>query len=65
MSDNIDHAVELNDFMLKAQLTQRRDEPVIIGGKGYCLYCDEPVLGNRRWCDAQCRDDWQKEFNYN
>ncbi|MCX7083934.1 MAG: hypothetical protein NTY69_00145 [Methylococcales bacterium] len=28
---------------------------------GLCLFCDEPVDPGRRWCDAQCRDDWQSE----
>ena len=28
---------------------------------GFCLFCDEPVAPERRWCDAECRDDWQSE----
>ena len=28
---------------------------------GFCLFCDEPLAPERRWCDAQCRDDWQSE----
>ena len=30
---------------------------------GYCLFCDEPVEKERRWCNPQCRDDWQIENN--
>lgn len=31
---------------------------------GYCLYCHEPLHDKRkRWCDAHCRDDWQRERN--
>ncbi len=26
---------------------------------GDCLFCDTPVEPPRRWCNAQCRDDWQ------
>jgi hypothetical protein len=26
-----------------------------------CLQCEEPTLNGARWCDAACRDDWQKE----
>lgn len=26
---------------------------------GYCLFCNEPVSKPRRWCNAQCRDDWE------
>lgn len=25
---------------------------------GNCLHCGEPV--ENRWCDADCRDDWEK-----
>ena len=27
---------------------------------GYCLNCGESLEGDRRFCDADCRDDWQK-----
>lgn len=26
---------------------------------GACLHCAEPVPVGRRWCDQECRDDWQ------
>jgi hypothetical protein len=25
-----------------------------------CQQCEKPTLGGRRWCNASCRDDWQK-----
>jgi len=28
---------------------------------GYCLSCGEAVGDGMRWCDAECRDDWQAE----
>jgi predicted nucleic acid-binding Zn ribbon protein len=27
---------------------------------GFCLFCEE-VIGTSRWCDAACRDMWEKE----
>jgi hypothetical protein len=27
---------------------------------GYCLNCGEPLPDGRRWCDAACRDEWQR-----
>jgi len=27
---------------------------------GRCLNCDEPLPLSRRWCDAGCRDDWER-----
>ncbi len=26
---------------------------------GECLFCEAQVEPSRRWCNAQCRDDWQ------
>lgn len=59
MSDSIDHAVEIEDFMLQTQLTKRRDEAADF--TGFCLYCEEPVEQPHRWCDVACRDDYQKQ----
>lgn len=28
---------------------------------GFCFFCHTPVKGQRRWCDAECRDDWERE----
>lgn len=28
---------------------------------GRCLYCTDPVPAPRRWCGAECRDDWERE----
>lgn len=28
---------------------------------GCCLYCGEALPGDLRWCDAECRDDWELE----
>ncbi|MDR3088105.1 MAG: hypothetical protein LBU45_09210 [Azoarcus sp.] len=27
---------------------------------GRCLWCDEPLEDGRRWCDSDCRDDWER-----
>lgn len=32
-----------------------------VASTGYCLYCEEPLPDGRRWCDASCRDEWEKE----
>lgn len=26
---------------------------------GQCLSCEKPLPDGVRWCDADCRDDWQ------
>jgi hypothetical protein len=27
---------------------------------GHCHYCEEPVVPDVPFCDADCRDDWQR-----
>lgn len=29
-------------------------------GIGLCLNCGESLPDLRRWCDADCRDDWER-----
>ncbi len=30
---------------------------------GECLFCGEVVMPlSRRWCNSQCRDDWEKDY---
>lgn len=28
---------------------------------GECLYCGEPLPAGRRWCNAECRSEWEHE----
>ena len=28
---------------------------------GRCLYCDDIVADDQRWCDTACRDGWVRE----
>lgn len=27
---------------------------------GACLWCGEPLASPLRWCDEDCRDDWER-----
>jgi hypothetical protein len=29
---------------------------------GRCLWCGEPLTEQLRWCDAACRDDWERHY---
>jgi len=50
-------AVEERDRELAVR--QRKPEgPTPIGR---CLHCELPLPDGMRWCDADCRDDWQRE----
>ena len=49
------------ETMLKAILASRREQGPT--ATGYCLNCDDRVTDGVRWCCAECRDDWQLEYD--
>lgn len=64
MADEFDHASELEEWALKHALheqAKKAAEARKIHATGRCLYCDEPLPDGHRWCNAECRDDWQRE----
>lgn len=59
MVDEIDRQIVRDEQFLEAVRSFRYPE----GPKpiGECLFCEEPIEEtNRRWCDALCRDEWEK-----
>jgi hypothetical protein len=34
-------------------------KPVTIKSIGKCLYCGTPLTGDMRFCDSDCRDDFE------
>ena len=61
--DVVDRAqmeIEMQDAVRKSEADKKEAEET-----GYCLYCGEPVEKGRRWCDADCRDGWEKEQKLN
>jgi hypothetical protein len=58
MADDIDRANHQVELTIAAELAQKKPE----GPKptGVCLQCGVPVEQHRRWCDAACRDDWER-----
>ena len=57
MSDNLDIAAEREE--LERTFAQAIRKPAGPVATGRCLHCDE-VSDDRRWCDADCRDAWQR-----
>lgn len=59
MADEVDRSQQDIEFLaqiVKPNL-QKEAEPT-----GYCLFCGEEITEpNRRWCDAYCRDNWQRQ----
>jgi hypothetical protein len=59
--DIIDEANDLAQMRNDKALEAARNQPPEAVATGHCLNCDELLLEHgQRWCDADCRDDWEK-----
>lgn len=58
MSDIIDLGNETAEFFNDLALRERK--PTGPAPTGWCLNCEEILSEGERWCDAECRDDWEK-----
>lgn len=60
--DEIDRANKRADDARDAQIKAARDKANTLDAQptGACLWCDTPLTG-KRWCDADCRDMWQRK----
>lgn len=58
MSDTLDEAAALEERERSFAQTIRKPEGPIATGR--CLWCDEIVDDNTRWCNAPHRDAWER-----
>ena len=56
---------DLADEVIRTQLeaTLRQRYPAGPSPTGRCLWCGEPLSEPLRWCDAACRDDWERHHD--
>lgn len=57
MSDEADRADEAIEVMLAAARLRRKP---VLPSVGHCHNCDEPVRAGDLFCDADCRDDYER-----
>lgn len=62
MSDQLDAGSDLEQFHRELALKNMQANAVKIEATGACLNCFEPLSSGMRFCNADCRNDWQK-FN--
>ena len=55
--DFADEAQMLTESHLEKSLRSRKTLTIPFSGR--CLSCEEPVDGERRFCDSECRSDWE------
>ena len=66
MADEFDKASEFEQLLLDSLLYMQSKKPKEeAAATGQCLYCEEPLPVGLRWCDSDCRDDWEYEQKRN
>ncbi|MDY7547286.1 hypothetical protein RGU75_13720 [Glaciimonas sp. CA11.2] len=60
MSDIADRADKVIALALQHSLAATRQQQ-IVAPDGHCCFCDEPVVFPGRFCDVDCRDDYDGE----
>ena len=60
MADEADRGNDTADFLFDVA---RKNVPVpsTVHGIGMCLNCASPIEGDGRWCDGDCREDFERE----
>jgi hypothetical protein len=59
MADIIDKANDLVEMTEKFALESLRSQKPKALFTGFCLHCEIVVEEPKRWCDADCRDQWE------
>lgn len=63
MADIVDQSHDIEQAFFRSALTTKRPEGP--PPKGCCYACDAPLNNDQRFCDADCRDDYQAEQRRN
>ena len=59
--DHADIAEERGEVELERARKAAEANLEIPKGLGHCLWCGETLGDDRRWCDADCREDWERD----
>lgn len=59
--DEIDVANQQMELAIENSLRRNKQHRRVINATGYCLYCKEPLQHGQRFCDEDCRDDFETE----
>lgn len=63
MADEIDLASDMMEAQISRAVANAAGQEIPINPTGKCLNCREPVKDGRRWCDAECREEYERRKN--
>ena len=58
--DDADRAADREDIAREAAVAAIRRRIEAMPSLGYCYYCGEALRAGKRFCDADCRDDYER-----
>lgn len=61
MTDEFDLASDIEQQHRDSAINAIRKKKPAAQATGLCLCCMMPIDNGRRWCCAECRDQWSKE----
>lgn len=59
MADVIDRAQQRIEEDLERSIAAARGIAPSVAPTGRCLNCEAPLADGLRWCDTDCRDDYE------
>ena len=59
--DDADKASDQEQMAIKAAIKSVRWHSKPLPALGCCYYCSEPLKGGERFCDTDCRDDYERQ----
>ena len=62
--DDADRAADREDIAREAAVAAIRRRIEAMPSLGYCYYCGEALRAGKRFCDADCRDDYDRQEKF-
>lgn len=59
-ADPVDQADALHTLITENRIKSIRSQGREINPSGFCHFCEEPVHGNKLFCDADCSTDYER-----
>ena len=63
VADEIDLANNMMEEQISRAVAKAGAVEIPTNETGRCLYCSEVVQDGRRWCDADCREEYERRKN--
>jgi hypothetical protein len=63
VADEVDLASDMMEAQISRAVAKAAGQEIPKNTTGKCLNCREAVKDERRWCDAECREEYEHRKN--